>query len=155
MKSFRNKFTIAALVIGSYLGVARAAPIIVFEGPLNAQHQEVSADFAVNRELGRAWIDVKVTTDPIGEGPRGEIVIMKMLEGLYYDSGRKQLLYRTASEPIVCAEDANLLWTTYLKSTGQCLLKPRTEERKADNGFEVRQQTVAQVVFDAQARRLE
>ncbi len=150
MKSFRNKLTMGALVVGSFLGVANAAPVIVFEAPLDNWHQQVSADFAVNRKLGRAWIDVKVTTESLGEEPPKKEVIMKMVEGLYYDSAHKQVLYRTASEPIVCAEDATVLWMTYLKSTGQCLLNPRTEQRKVDDGFDTREQTIAQLVFDAQ-----
>ena len=73
-----------------------------------------------------------------------------MVEGLYYDSARKQVLYRTASEPIVCAEDATSLWTTYLKSTGQCQLNIHTEQRKVDNGFNIQEQTVVQLIFDAE-----
>jgi hypothetical protein len=76
---------------------------------------------------------------------------MKTVEGLYNDSARRQVLYRPASEPIVCAEDATILWTTYLKSTGKCLLNARTEQRKVDDGFNVREQTLAGVIFDAQA----
>ena len=151
MKSFRNKLTMGALVVGSFLGVANAAPVIVFEAPLDKWHQDVSANFAVNRKLGRAWIDVKVTTETNSEAPPPTEVMMRMVEGLYYDSARKQVLYRTASEPIVCAEDATFLWMTYLKSTGQCQLNPRTEQRKVDDGFDTLEQTVAQVVFDAQA----
>jgi hypothetical protein len=150
VKSFRNKLAMVGLVVGSFLGAANAAPIIVFEAPLDNWHQEVSADFGVNRELGRAWIDVKLTTDSFSEAPPTEEVIMKMVEGLYYDSAHKQVLYRSGSEPIVCAEDATFLWMTHLKSTGQCLLKPRTEPRKVDDGFGTREQTIAQVVFDAQ-----
>ncbi len=150
MKSFRNKLTMGALAVGVFLGVANAAPIIVFEAPLDKGHQEVSADFAVNRELGRAWIDVRVTTDSFNESPPTEVVTMKMVEGLYYDSAHKQVLYRTASGPIVCAEDGTFLWTTHLKSTGQCPLNERTEQRKVDDGFDTREQTIAQVVFDAQ-----
>ncbi len=152
VKSFRNKLTMGALVVGSFLGVANAAPVIVFEAPLDNWHQGVSADFAVNRELGRAWIDVKVTTESFTEAPPTEEVTMKMVEGLYYDSAHKQVLYRTASEPIVCAEDATFLWMTYLKSTGQCLLNARTEQRKVDDGFDTREQTIARVLFDAQTR---
>jgi hypothetical protein len=150
VKSFRNKLAMVGSVVGSFLGVANAAPIIVFEAPLDNWHQEVSADFSVNRELGRAWVDVKVTTESLSEAPPTEVVIMKMVEGLYYDSAHKQVLYRTASELIVCAEDATFLWKTYLKSTGQCLLNPRTEQRKVDDGFSTVEKTVAQVVFDAQ-----
>ncbi len=149
MKSFRNK-ALGALVVGFFLRVANAAPVIVFEGPIDKGHQEVSADFGVNRQLGRAWIDVKVTTDSFNESPPIEVVTMKMVEGLYYDSAHKQVLYRTASGPIVCAEDTTFLWSTHLKSTGQCPLNERTEQRKVDDGFETREQSLAQVVFDAQ-----
>ena len=134
----------------SFVGVADAAQIVVFAEPINDWNQKVSAEFAVNRKLGRAWIDVKVTTERVTEGPPPEEVIMKLVEGLYYDSARKQVLYRTASEPVVCAEDATFLWTTYLKSTGQCLLNPRTEQRKVDDGFNVREQTVGEVLLEVQ-----
>ena len=146
----RNKFTMGAWVFISLVGVADAAQIVVFEEPINDWNQKVSAEFAVNRKLGRAWIDVKVTTERVTEGPPPEEVIMKLVEGLYYDSARKQVLYRTASEPVVCAEDATFLWTTYLKSTGQCLLNPRTEQRKVDDGFNVREQTVGEVLLEVQ-----
>lgn len=70
---------------------------------------------------------------------------------LYYDSARKQVLYRTASAPIVCAEDAAVLWSTRLKTTGQCLLNERTQHQQVDNGFDVRELTVAEVTFDTQS----
>jgi hypothetical protein len=60
MKSLRNELAMGALVVVSFVGVADAAQIIVFEAPLNNWNQQVSADFAANRELGRAWIDVQV-----------------------------------------------------------------------------------------------
>ncbi len=150
MKLFGNKLGMVALVVGSFAGVADAAQVIVFEAPLDNWNQDVSADFAANRELGRAWIDVKLITPTLGEEPPGEQLIMKTVEGLYYDSARKQVLYRTPSETIVCADDSTFLWTTSLKSTGQCLLTARTEQRKVDDGFTTHEQTVAKVVFDAQ-----
>ena len=149
MKSFRSRVAIGALVIGSFVGVANAAQLIVFDQPLNNWNEEVSADFAANRELGRAWIEVALTTPARGEeGPTQE-VIPKAVEGLYYDAARKQVLYRTGTETIVCAEDAAFLWRTYLKSTGQCLLTPRTEQRKVDDGFSIRERSVGKVVFEA------
>jgi hypothetical protein len=153
MKSLRNKLAMCALMVVSFVGVADAAQIIVFEAPLDNWHQEISADFATNRELGRAWIDVQVETDPSGEEPPEREVISKAVEGLYYDPARKQVLYRTATETIVCAEDATFLWRTYLKSTGQCLLTPLSEQRKMDDGFKIRERTVAKVVFEVQSNQ--
>ena len=149
MKSLRNEIAMCALAVVSFVGVADAA-IIVFEAPLDNWNQEVSADFAANRELGRAWIDVQVESNALGEEPPDREVISKKVDGLYYDPARKQVLYRTATETIVCAEDASFLWRTYLKSTGQCVLMPRSEQRKIDDGFRIREQTVATVVLDVQ-----
>lgn len=150
MKSLRNKLTMCALVVASFGGVADAAQVIVFEAPLDNWNQEVSADFAANRELGRAWIDVQVESTAFGEEPVPREVISKAVEGLYYDKARKQVVYRTATETVVCAEDATFVWRTYLKSTGQCLLTPRAEQHKVDDGFKIRERTVTKVVFEAQ-----
>jgi hypothetical protein len=137
-------------MVGSFVGVANASHITVFEGPLDASKQEVSADFGVNRQLGRAWVDVEIrSTDFLGEGLPQVDVIMRPVDGLYYDATRKQVLYRTATESIVCAEDATLLWKTYLKSTGNCRLIPGKEQRKIDDGFNFHEQSVVKVVFDA------
>jgi hypothetical protein len=151
MKSFRNKLVMGALVVGAFVGNAEAAQVVVFEAPIVNWNQEVSANFATNRELGRAWVDVQVeSNNSIGdEGPDREVV-SKAVEGLYYDSARKQVLYRTPTGTIVCAEDATFLWRTYLKSTGQCSLTAHTEQRKIDDGFNVHEETVAEVVLDAQ-----
>jgi len=149
MKSFRNVVAIGAAVMFSFVGVANAAQLIVFEQPLTRWNEEVRAEFAVNRELGRAWVEVGLTTADLGEGPPETVVIPKAVEGLYYDPARKQVLYRTGSEVTVCAEDAKFLFATYLKNTGQCLLTPRSEKRNVDDGFNIREQTVAKVLFEA------
>jgi hypothetical protein len=151
MKSFRNKLTMCALLVVSCVGVADAAQVTVFEAPLDSLTEGVSAQFAANRELGRAWIDVSLVSRPMGseEVPAGG-AISEALDGLYYDSGRKQVVYRTATGTIVCAEDASFLWSTYLKSTGQCQLTPTYEQQKVDDGFGIRERTMAKVVFKAQ-----
>jgi hypothetical protein len=150
MKSFKNKLTICAFAVVSFVGVADAAQRVVFEVPVDESRQEISADFAVNRELGRAWVDVKMNSTNVGEEAQFPEVISKAVEGLYYDPYRKQVLYRTATESIVCAEDARFLWSTYLKATGRCLLTPVFEQRKVDDGFNIRKETLAKVVFEAQ-----
>jgi len=152
MRSLRNKLVIGALLTGSFAGVANAAQVILFECPLDTSRQKISADFAVNRELGRAWVDVQIqSTDFIGEGLPPVDVIMTRFDGLYYDPARKQVLYQRGAETIVCAEDASVLWSSYLKSTGQCQLTSSTKQRAIDDGFSVHEQTVAVIVLDAQA----
>jgi len=150
MKSLRSKLVGALVGVAGFIGVANAEQVIVYEAA-GGSSQRVSASFAVNRELGRAWVDVQVQSSASSSEPAFDPPIEKQVDGLYYDSARKQVLYRSATGPIVCAEDATALWATYLKSTGNCRLIPVTEQRKIDDGFDVREQTVARVVFDVQA----
>jgi hypothetical protein len=138
-----------ALVVG-FVGVANAEQVTVYEAPLEDSSQQISADFAVNRKLGRAWVDVEVQPSMSGSEAQFDPPMQRHVDGLYYDSARKQVLYRTAAGPIVCAEDATTLGETHLKSTGNCRLIPSTEQRSVDDGFDVHEQTVAKVVFDAQ-----
>ena len=147
-KLLRNKLAICALEIASSAGAAQAAQITVFERPLENWDRDVSAAFAVNRELGRAWIEVQVDPINIGEEPPAPVVIPQRIEGLYYDPARKQVLFRTATGTVVCAEDAKLLWSTYLKSTGQCSLTSVSEQRKVDDGFNVAERKVGKVVLE-------
>ncbi len=120
----------------------------VFEQPLNDEDLD-AAHFDVNRDLGRAWIDVELRPDyTTDEQPE---VVQRGLHGLYYDSARKAVIYRNGAKDIVCAEDdKNFLGMTSLKETGQCDLQLSSEKRPIDDGFNVHNETVGKVVFEAQ-----
>jgi hypothetical protein len=139
---------LGALVVG-FVGVAHADQVIVYEAPLDSD-QQISASFAVNRKLGRAWVDVVVRSEVGGSEPVFPSPMLWRVDGLYYDSARKQVLYRSATGPVVCAEDATSLGATYLKSTGNCPLIQSTEKRPVDDGFDIHEQTVVKVVLEAQ-----
>ncbi len=142
---------VGALAVG-FVGVANSQQVTVYEAPLyDDSSKHISADFAVDRELGRAWVDVEVPSAVSGSEAEFDPPVERMVKGLYYDSARKQVLYRTATGPIVCAEDATTLGETHLKSTGNCRLISSTEQRNVDDGFDVHKQTVAKVVFEAQS----
>jgi hypothetical protein len=136
---------VGVLVVG-FVGAANAEQVIVYQVPVDESNQQVSAEFEVNRELGRAWVDVGVQGGLTGSEPVFLPPIERHVDGLYYDSARKQVLYRTANGPIVCADDVG----GTLKNTGNCRLTESTEQRSVDDGFDVRQEAVATVVLDAQ-----
>ena len=139
---------VGALVVG-FAGVASAEQVVVYEAPVGS-YQQIAASFEVNSELGRAWVDVAVQPIASGSEPVFAPPIERQVDGLYYDSARKQVLYRTASGPIVCAEDATSLGGNYLKGTGNCRLILSTEQRPVDDGYAVHEETIAKVVLDAQ-----
>ncbi len=141
-------------VVGGLLPAVSAAlapetaPVVsrtVFERPLVTE--SLGAHFDVDRDLGRAWIDV-VLTDDYAEIGAPEVV-RKLLDGLYYDPAKKQVIYRMGTKGIVCAEDSSFLGMTSLKDTGQCQLRLSSEKRKVDDGARVEEETVGRVVFEA------
>ncbi len=92
----------------------------IFEREL--QDEELSAHFDVNRDLGRAWIDVQLTRYSEGDEAPYPTVFNEEVDGLSYDQASKQVIYRNGKTRVVCAEDSSFLWTTSLKETGQCRL---------------------------------
>jgi hypothetical protein len=146
-------FTVVGLVLPALSAAATAAPengpIVsktVFQRPLDGEDLD-AAHFDVNRDLGRAWIDVELMPDyTTDEQPE---VFQQHLGGLYYDPARKQVIYRNGTQHVVCAEDSSFLGHTSLKETGQCKLRLSSEKRPVDDGFNVEQEIVGTVVFEA------
>jgi hypothetical protein len=119
----------------------------IFERPLD--NEDLAAHFDVDRDVGRAWIDVVLTSSDYPA--REPEVIREALDGLYYDPARKQVIYRNGAKGkgIVCAEDSSILGVTSLKDTGQCQLRLSSQTRKVDDGFRVDEENVGTVVFEA------
>jgi hypothetical protein len=145
------KLVTATLIVVSYVGAASALQFVSLETPLDDSNEVGSVGFAVNRDLGRAWIEVRMQpTGYVGDVIPEPEVIMRMVDGLYYGPALKQVLYRSGAGTTVCAEDSIFLWFTRLKSTDQCRLITRTDMRKIDDGLEVQDHAVSKVVFDVE-----
>ncbi len=139
-----------ALSAVSAAGVPENAAVVsktVFERSLN--DEDIAAYFDVDRALGRAWIDVVITSGETQAEPGAPEVVRQALDGLYYDPVRKQVIYRNGAKRIVCAEDSSFLWATSLKDTGRCELRSITEARRIDDGFTVEVKNVGKIVFEA------
>ncbi len=147
MNRNRMPFLAGALFLSAAFAAPSLAATVVFEKPLKSEDL-TAAHFDVDRQLGRAWIDVELTPTTIAEAPESE-VIPRGLDGLYYDQTRKQVIYRNGPRQVVCAEDWSFLASTSLKDTGQCRLSLSSETRKVDDGFGGREETVGRVLFDA------
>ncbi len=139
-------FAVVALCLTPVLAAAATASQTVFEKPLH--NESLAAHFDINRQLGRAWIDVELISNTPSEIPDSHVV-PEALSGLYYDPVRRQVIYQTGTSGIVCAEDSSFLGTTSLKETGQCQLRVSDETRRVDDGFNGREETVGSVVFEA------
>jgi hypothetical protein len=146
-------FTVMGWVLPALSAAApKAAGVVsktVFERPLNSKDLD-AAHFDVDRDLGRAWIEVVLMGDyTADEEPE---IVRQTLDGLSYDPARKQVIYRNGAKMIVCAEDSTILGVTSLKDTGQCQLRLSSAKRKVDDGFNVDEEIVGKVVFEAGGR---
>jgi hypothetical protein len=111
------------------------------------EDQYVSAYFGVNRNLGRAWVEVAVA--PFVDTPQRDVIARKMIKGLYYDAERKAVIYQQGAKETVCATDWHFLLSTSLKTTGNCDLKVTTRARNIDDGFNVDKEPVTKVTLVA------
>ena len=144
MRSIRNAVVYSLFLISAHAGAATATPGLLLEVPIQSSATEVTSQFEVNRELGRAWIRIDVW-DGGSEFPTIVKTERKAVEGLFYDLSTQRVIHRTGADTIVCAEDSKFLWTERLIPTGNCSIRVSTEERIADDGFETAKQRIARV----------
>ncbi len=111
------------------------------------EDQYVSAYFGVNRNLGRAWVEVAVA--PYVDTPQRDVIARKMIKGLYYDAERKAVIYQKGGKETVCATDWHFLLSTSLKTTGNCDLKVTTKAKNVDDGFTVDKEPLTKVTLVA------
>src|SRR5260370_42204757 len=90
----RTPFVVGALFLSAAFAAPSTAGTIVFEKPLQSEDL-TAAHFDVNRQLGRAWIDVELTPKIIAEAPESARIPPR-INGPYYRQPRKQRIYLTA-----------------------------------------------------------
>jgi len=139
------KNIIASLLAASCIsGFAHASPIVVWEAPVN-EYETVTAQFAFDSKLGRAWVDVeKVDSQFEALWSTGRVKV----DGLFYDSVAKQVLYRSGDRRIVCGQVTSFLGLATVHPTGSCQLYVSSDDRRVDDGFGSRDQTFARVTLD-------
>lgn len=143
MGSIRNAVISFVFLMFANAQLASAQSILLVEAPME-DATEVTTKFEVNREQGRAWIQIDFF-DASNEITSPSKSVRKAVEGLSYDPSTKRVVHRIGADTIVCAEDAQFMWMTFLRPTGNCSIRVVTEERVADDGFETSTQRIARV----------
>ena len=131
---------------------AETLELNLLEVPASA-HDEVTTTFGVNKELGRAWIEVTVVEQLSSwggeEGDYRTTSYKKRSPGLAYNSELKEVFYQSPTQRVVCStlEKRRFLFFTFedIVETGNCPIKVVKETREEDDGFEVRTQDVHKV----------
>jgi hypothetical protein len=129
-------------------GSSPTKPVVkkkVYQKPLSDAY--VTANFGVNRSLGRAWVEVAAS--PWVDNQQRNIIVRKSIKWLYYDPDRKAVIYQHGATETICAEDRGLLGGPSLKSTENCELRVISARRNIDDGFTVDKEPVTTVTFVA------
>ena len=157
-KTLLNSFGIVALAAVAFYALEASAQQdatieTIFQGVLKAGEQ-LAAEFKVNPELGRAWVQVDRISGGEDYSPGPEPVfplVMESMErsiaGLSYDNASGQVIYKSGATQVVCAEQSRFLWSTSLKETGNCPLRVSVQALAVDDGFNVHQERSGQIAL--------
>lgn len=127
--------------------IAYSAEYKVFEKETSAFYKEIESHYAINTELGRAWIAITVGERLNGrrtEYPRSHY--RQKVEGLYYDQNTKAIMLESDGELIECATvgRGRIFRNLVIKSTG-CRLESKVAYKTIDDGYNQYRRRVFQV----------
>lgn len=133
-----NRLTAAlALGLGLSLSIAHAETTPIFKAPLSVTEASKSKRFAINPELGRAWVEIEVYQDPTEMSQTYRVAV----PGLSYDKTSAQVIYSAEGQSVVCAkvtESGSWIFKNQrVEPTGDCELTRKYVKVPVDNGFGV------------------
>jgi hypothetical protein len=146
-----RKLITSVLMLAAVPAVVHASPLLVLEKQQESDSSSINAKFEVNRELGRAWVEIQISYP--GQSGDDSIVevIRKPVEGLSFDNATNRVVYTRGDRSVVCANEKALLFHKDYAPTAECPIVISFENRMLDDGFNVSNQVVSKVVFDPKA----
>lgn len=135
-----SKFLLAAalsLGLGAAPAIASSESRLIFKAPIGEQQASKSKRFAINSELGRAWVEIDVWHNPSETGEMHRVQV----PGLSYDKAKAQVVFTANGQSVVCAkvQESGVLIFKHqrIEPTGDCELTRRYVQVPVDNGFNV------------------
>lgn len=128
------------------------AEVIIESNLMRSQSPIAETWFAADKELGRAWIvlRVKESKDTLGNLVERAESFTVSVDGLSYDPVSGNIFYENANhQKTVCAKKRRLLG---FKKTRDCSINVAFDTRKVDDGFNLKKERVANITLDV-ARR--
>ena len=145
MKKF---IAILALVLST---VAAAESTLIFQTK-NYSNYDVYPEFQVNKELGRAWVNV-VLSEYVGDSSNYFDNRVK-IEGLSYNPETKEIVLEKDGQQIVCGSIYNRRWVIDIggsvRTTGRCTFSVKKIKVVEDNGFETYKVPMLQVYLNVE-----
>ena len=134
-----SRIATTALVLGLSLSAANAVatePAPIFTAPIG-QEASKSKRFAINPELGRAWVEIDVSHS-FSETTESHRVA---IPGLAYNTDSRQVVYDAEGKTVICAnvrETGSWIFKSHrIEPTGDCELTRKYVKVPIDDGFVV------------------
>lgn len=112
---------------------------------------EIQTEFKVNKDLGRAWVNVMTITDYWDEDEDITDNYIKV-EGLSYDKDTQEVVYTEQEATVVCASirsrGRGIFRHLRMDNTSECSFRIATEFKDVDDGFYVRTKKYDVVYLD-------
>ena len=126
-------------IVLSLLSTAFASEIPVLE--MNERDlRNVSTVFEVNRDLGRAWVTVKITEPRRRDEPRRMETHRTLVEGLAFDTERGVITLDHGGQQIECAtaiERGRFIFRHTRITNTNCSFRSQIVTKEIDTGFEI------------------
>lgn len=106
----------------------------------------ISAEYKLNPELGRAWVNLSFTPD-YSDGP---VIYDERVQipGLRFDAKLMAVVLDVAGEEIICANVKKNFLGTRVIPTKNCSFKTKFYSVQRDNGYEVETIDKVKVMFN-------
>lgn len=127
---------IALLFALTLTTVAHAESFDIFEAQYNGRTPSVTVEFAANKQLGRAWVEINVDNSD-ADSSLGNDDYRTKVEGLSYDAATKSIMLERDGQLIECAKWKNggFFGLDGFKPTG-CKFSHRLIKKTIDDGFD-------------------
>jgi hypothetical protein len=140
-----------AILALAFSAVAFADSSVIFETE-NYSNYDVYPEFQVNKELGRAWVNV-VLSEYVGDSSNYYDNRVK-IPGLSYKAETKEIVLEKDGQEIVCGKIINRRWVIDIggsvKESGRCKFTTKKVKVVRDNGFETYKVPMLQVSLNVE-----
>lgn len=144
----KHALILAGLMAG-LTPLTQASPIL--SRPVSEQILNESKQFAINADLGRAWVEVALSTSGSDVTENYQVRV----PGLRYDAAREAVVFQAQGQEVVCATVKPSGWWLFkghrITPTGACQLSHRYVRTPVDNGFHIDDIQHFEVLFQPKA----
>lgn len=126
--------------------VAHAVEVKVSEMPVDFFRPNAKAAFEINKNNGRAWVEVEMFDQSHGDGGAGSSWTRVKVEGLVFNESLSAITLTHEGQLFECASVTRRWYGTVIRPTG-CVLQTRKVRRTYDDGYNTYKRDVFEVTL--------